>query len=94
MKHTYLVMWHEKLGWGSPIPVLQPSKKVVTQATGLTNAKIRKQGWKWVEVTFETPDGPVSPEARLMIAKARIEELLDEVKELEGEVQARGDGSR
>lgn len=55
MKHRYLVMWHAVLGWGAPIPTLHKDRATVCGATGLTNQKIRKMGWIWCKVEFDTP---------------------------------------
>lgn len=57
MRHKYLVMWHPKLGWGAPLPSLHRRKQDVQAATGLTLKNIRKQGWKWLPVWIDTPDG-------------------------------------
>jgi len=43
-------MWHPKLGWGAPRPTLFEHKIEAVRGTGLTLAKIREMGWRWIEV--------------------------------------------
>jgi hypothetical protein len=57
VKHKYLVMWHPVLGWGAPVPSLHRNKTDVFKATGLTPQRIRQQGWKWLPVWIDAPDG-------------------------------------
>lgn len=85
MKHRYLVMWHPKLKWGAPIPTLQQSKGFVASAVKLSLTTIRKQGWKWIPVQFETPDDGdrVQEAARLGLI---IEDLKAELFDLQAEM--------
>lgn len=85
MKHKYLVMYHPVLKWGSPLPTLQPSKKFVSQATGVTQANIRKNGWVWCKVEIETPEATDSVQEVLRLNRL-IRELVEERDERSGQL--------